>query len=78
MQKAKIPLWRELKHRIDQGEMALSGLLGAERLKLLSEEVLPSWSVYHLWSLLLLELWLESHPYRWPLVRSHAGNHKDN
>ena len=72
MQKAKVPIWHELKRRIDLGGMALDGVLGIGTLKLLSDKILPAWSVYHLWSLLLLELWLESHPHRWPLVQHPA------
>jgi asparagine synthase (glutamine-hydrolysing) len=72
MQKAKGPIWHELKRRIDLGGMALDGVLGPGTLKQLSHQILPTWSVYHLWSLLLLELWLESHPYRWPVVQNPA------
>lgn len=66
MAQALFPL-KESIHRDSANGFVLETVFPREGIVDLFQNVLPSWSLYHLWAVWLLELWLRDNPYRFDI-----------
>lgn len=67
MSQALGPLKQSIQLKSSNG-FVLENVFSGENITELFQNVLPSWSLYHLWAVWLLELWLRDNPFRFDLV----------
>lgn len=66
MSQALVPLKQSIQLDSRNG-FVLENVFSGEKITELFQNVLPSWSLYHLWAVWLLELWLRDNPFRFNL-----------
>ncbi|MER0500584.1 asparagine synthase (glutamine-hydrolyzing) [Aeromonas hydrophila] len=63
-QQAKQSAIMQLRQQASSGQLCLHQFIAPDRLRVLLDNQFEGMSFYHVWGLLVLEIWLQSHPYQ--------------
>ncbi|WOE83298.1 asparagine synthase (glutamine-hydrolyzing) [Aeromonas veronii] len=63
-QQAKLSAITQLRQQASSGQLCLHQFIAPDRLRGLLDNQFEGMSFYHVWGLLVLEIWLQSHPYQ--------------